>query len=482
MKGCVKMSSKRTLKEIADINTDFAQWYTDVVTKAELIDYSSVKGMMIFRPYGFAIWELIQKELDVRIKQSGHQNVYMPLLIPERLLQIEKDHVEGFAPEVAWVTQVGDDALNERLCIRPTSEALFCEHFSKIVKSYQDLPLKYNQWCSVLRWEKATRPFLRNTEFLWQEGHTVHATELEAEQEALQMIEMYQQFCKEMLAIPVVLGRKTEKEKFAGAKATYTIESLMHDGKALQTATSHNLSDNFAKVFNIQFLNDKGTLEYGHQTSWGITTRLIGALIMVHGDESGLIIPPKIAPVQVMVVPIAQNKEGVVEKANALKQQLSEFARVDIDIRDKTPGWKFSEHEMRGVPLRLEVGPRDIEQEQVVLVRRDTKEKQIVPMDQLDEVIPALLETIQTEMYEKALQHNNEHTYDATTYDEMTTLAQTKPGFIKAHWCGSEECEQQLRDETGLISRCIVEESDHEEHCVRCQQKAKHLVYWGKAY
>ncbi|MEH7515877.1 proline--tRNA ligase, partial [Gottfriedia acidiceleris] len=381
------MTTKKFVEAITDMDVDFAQWYTDIVKKAELVDYSSVKGCMIIRPYGYALWENIQKELDFQFKQTDHENVYMPLFIPKSLLQKEADHVEGFAPEVAWVTHGGHDELAEPLAVRPTSETLFCEHFSKTVESYNDLPKLYNQWCSVVRWEKTTRPFLRTTEFLWQEGHTAHATAEEAQAETIQMLNVYANFLEDFLAIPVIKGQKTEKEKFAGAKATYTIESLMHDGKALQSGTSHNFGDGFAKAFDIQYTDKNSKRQYVHQTSWGMTTRVIGALIMVHGDNSGLVLPPKVAPTQVIVIPIAQHKEGVIEKATELKNRISKIARVKIDTSDKMPGWKFNEYEMKGIPVRVEIGPKDIEKNQAVLVRRDTREKTIVSLDALEENI-----------------------------------------------------------------------------------------------
>ena len=387
---------KKLVEAITDMEKDFAQWYTDVVKKADLTDYSQLKGCMIIRPYGYAIWELIQKQMDERFKQTGHENVYMPMFIPESLLQKEKDHVEGFAPEVAWVTHGGETELQERICVRPTSETLFCEHYSNIIQSYRDLPKLYNQWCSVVRWEKTTRPFLRTTEFLWQEGHTAHATAEEAQQETIKMLNVYADFCHDVLAIPVIKGEKTAKERFAGAKATYTIESLMHDGKALQSGTSHNFGDGFAKAFEIQYTDKNNQLQYVHQTSWGTTTRLIGAIIMVHGDNSGLVLPPKIAPTQVIMIPIAQHKEGVLQKAEQLKTILSNVCRVKLDDSDKSAGWKFSEYEMKGVPIRLEIGPKDIEKNQVVLARRDTGEKQIVSIDNLENTVKQLLEEIQS--------------------------------------------------------------------------------------
>lgn len=478
------MSKKKKFVEaITPMDEDFAKWYTDIVKKAELVDYASVKGCMIIRPYGYAIWENIQKYLDTKFKETGHENVYMPMFIPESLLQKEKDHVEGFAPEVAWVTQGGNDTLAERLCVRPTSETLFCDHYAKIIQSHNDLPKKYNQWCSVVRWEKTTRPFLRTTEFLWQEGHTAHATAEESAKETIDMLNVYANFCENVLAIPVIKGQKTEKEKFAGAKATYTIESLMHDGKALQSGTSHNFGDNFSKAFNIQYNDKNSQLQYVHQTSWGMTTRLIGAIIMVHGDDSGLKLPPRIAPLQVVIVPIAQHKEGVLDKACELRERISKVARVKVDSSDKMPGWKFNEYEMKGVPVRLEVGPKDIENNQVVLVRRDTREKIFVSMDELETKIPELLDEIHNSMLEHARTHRDEHTYTAKTLDEFKEIADTKPGFIKAMWCGDTACEEKLKEVAGVSSRCIPFEQEEITHkCICCGKEAKNMVYWGKAY
>ena len=478
------MSKKeKMVQEITSMQEDFAQWYTDVVKKAELIDYSSVRGCMIFRPYGYAIWENIQKELDQRFKATGHENVYMPMFIPENLLQKEKDHVEGFAPEVAWVTHGGEERLTERLCVRPTSETLFCEHYSNVIQSYRDLPKLYNQWCSVVRWEKTTRPFLRTLEFLWQEGHTAHATQEEAQEETIRMLNVYAEFCENVLAIPVVKGLKTEKEKFAGAMATYTIESLMHDGKALQSGTSHNFGDGFARAFDIQYTDKNNELQYVHQTSWGVTTRLIGAVIMVHGDDSGLVLPPALAPTQLVIIPIAQHKEGVLEKANELKEQLSQYARVKVDDTDKMPGWKFSEHEMKGVPLRLEVGPKDIEKQQVVLVRRDTREKFFIPMDELDTKIPALIQEMQRDLLNKAREHRDQHTYIARTLEEFEQIVEEKPGFIKAMWCGDVACENLIKENTGATARCIpFEQENLADTCVCCGKPSKEMVYWGRAY
>lgn len=474
---------KKFVEAITDMEADFPQWYTDVVKKADLTDYSTIKGCMILRPYGYAIWELLQQQMDQRFKETGHENVYMPMFIPESLLQKEKDHVEGFAPEVAWVTQGGENQLPERLCVRPTSETLFCEHYSHIIQSYRDLPKLYNQWCSVVRWEKTTRPFLRTTEFLWQEGHTAHATAEEAEEETIKMLNVYAEFCHNVLAIPVIKGEKTAKERFAGAKATYTIESLMHDGKALQSGTSHNFGDGFARAFNIQFTDKDNQLQYVHQTSWGTTTRLIGAIIMVHGDNSGLVLPPKIAPTQVIILPIAQHKEGVLEKAEELRARLSSVARVKLDASDKSAGWKFSEYEMKGVPIRLELGPKDIEKNQVVLVRRDNSEKIVVSMDNLEEKITSLLEDIQNNLLQRATERRDSKTYVARTMDEFEKILQETPGFIKAMWCGDQACEDAIKERTTATSRCIpFEQEIISDTCICCGKKAKHMVYWGKAY
>lgn len=474
---------KKLVEAITSREEDFAQWYTDIVKKADLVDYSSVRGCMIIRPYGYAIWELIQKQLDKRFKETGHVNVYMPLFIPESLLQKEKDHVEGFAPEVAWVTHGGNEELAERLCVRPTSETLFCEHYSNIIHSYRDLPKLYNQWCSVVRWEKTTRPFLRTLEFLWQEGHTAHATEEEAMEETIRMLNVYAEFCENVLAIPVIKGQKTEKEKFAGAKATFTIESLMHDGKALQTGTSHNFGDGFARAFNIRYTDKNNELKYVYQTSWGVTTRLIGALIMVHGDDDGLVLPPEVAPTQVIIIPVQQHKEGVLEKARELKNRLGKVLRVDLDDSDKMPGWKFSEYEMRGVPLRLELGPKDIQNNQCVVVRRDNREKIFVSLDNLEESIPQILATMQKELLIKAREDRDRKTYAAKTLDEFTEICNTTPGFIKAMWCGDRACEDLIKEKTSATARCIpFEQEKVSDTCVCCGKPAKHMVIWGKAY
>jgi prolyl-tRNA synthetase len=474
---------KKFVEAITSMEDDFAQWYTDVVKKAELVDYSTVRGCMIIRPYGYAIWELIQAQLDKMFKETGHENVYMPMFIPESLLQKEKDHVEGFAPEVAWVTHGGSDKLTERLCVRPTSEVLFCDHYANIVQSYKDLPKLYNQWCSVVRWEKTTRPFLRSLEFLWQEGHTIHATAEEAVAETVQMLNVYETMLQDYLAIPVVKGVKTEKEKFAGAHSTYTVESLMHDGKALQCATSHYFGDGFAKAFDIKFLDKDGQMKHVHQTSWGMTTRTIGAIIMVHGDNNGLVLPPAVAPTQLMIIPVAQHKEGVLEKANELKSRLSKIVRVKMDDSDKMPGWKFSEYEMKGVPLRLEIGPKDIEKNQAVLVRRDNREKIFVSLDELETKVPEILKDIQSSLLENARKRQNEKTTVAKTIEELNSNLERELGFVKAMWCGDRACEETVKEKAGASSRCMpLEQEIVGDTCVACGKPADKLVFWGKAY
>ncbi len=477
------MAKEKLVKEITSMDEDFAKWYTDVVIKAELIDYSSVRGCMIIRPYGYAIWENIQRILNEKFAETGHDNVYMPMFIPEGLLQKEKDHVEGFAPEVAWVTHGGAEKLEERLCVRPTSETLFCDHYKNIIHSYRDLPKLYNQWCSVVRWEKTTRPFLRSREFLWQEGHTIHATREEAEAETIRMLNVYADFAEEALAMPVVKGVKTEKERFAGAVDTYTIEALMHDGKALQSGTSHFFGDGFAKAFEIQFTDKDNEQKYPFQTSWGMTTRLIGAIIMTHGDDNGLVLPPAVAPTQLVIVPIASHKEGVVEKATDIEARLKKICRTKLDNTDRSPGWKFAEYEMKGVPLRLEIGPKDIENNQCVVVRRDNREKYFVSLDELETKIPELLEAVQKGLYEKALKRREEMTYTAATLEEIKDIADNKPGFIKSMWCGQRECEDKLKEFAGVTSRCIpFEQENLGEVCPCCGKPAKKMIYWGKAY
>ncbi|MCM1282970.1 MAG: proline--tRNA ligase [Muribaculaceae bacterium] len=475
---------KKLVEAITSMEEDFAQWYTDVVKKAELVGYSSVKGCMVIKPAGYAIWENIQRELDKRFKETGVQNVYLPMFIPESLLQKEKDHVEGFAPEVAWVTHGGGSPLTERICVRPTSETLFCDFYKNDIQSYRDLPKVYNQWCSVVRWEKETRPFLRSREFLWQEGHTAHATAEEAGERTIQMLNVYADFCEEFLAIPVVRGQKTEKEKFAGAVSTYTIEALMHDGKALQSGTSHNFGDGFAKAFEIQYTDKDNQLHYVHQTSWGLSTRIIGAIIMVHGDDSGLVLPPRVAPTQVMIVPVQMHKEGVAEKAGELEARLKKVCAVDLDDTDKSPGWKFAEQEMRGIPLRVELGPKDIGAGQCVVVRRDTGEKISVPLDIIEERIPALLEQMQQEMLERARAHRDAHIQDAHNYEELKEIAENKGGFIRGMWCGDQACEDKIKEELAVTSRCMpfYDKEKISETCVCCGREAHKLVYWGKAY
>ena len=452
---------KKLVQAITSMDEDFAQWYTDVCIKADLIGYTSVKGCMAIKPAGYALWENIQKDLDARFKATGVKNVYMPMLIPESLLNKESELVQGFAPEVAWVTSGGQEKLTERLCVRPTSETLFCDFYSRDIQSHRDLPRLYNQWCSVVRWEKTTRPFLRSREFLWQEGHTAHATAEEAEERTVQMLNIYADFLENSLAIPVIKGQKTEKEKFAGALHTYTVETLMHDGKALQSGTSHNFGDIFARAYDVTFTDKDNTVKYVYQTSWGMTTRVIGALIMVHGDNSGLVLPPHIAPTQVMVIPIRQDAESVLDKALSVKAALeSAGVRTDLDDSEKSPGWKFSEQEMRGIPIRVELGPKDIEKNQAVLVRRDTREKTIVSINELPSVVPQLLETIQKDMFLRAKTHRDSHTYDAHNYEEFKEIVNNKPGFVRAMWCGDPACEEKIKADTTATSRCIPFEQE----------------------
>lgn len=474
---------KKMVSAITAMDEDFAKWYTDVVLKAELTDYTSVKGCLVIKPYGYAIWENIQKELDRRFKNTGVENVYMPMFIPESLLQKEKDHVEGFAPEVAWVTKGGLEPLQEKLCVRPTSETLFCDFYKNAVQSYRDLPKVYNQWCSVVRWEKTTRPFLRSREFLWQEGHTVHATAQEAEDRTVLMLNTYADFCEEILAIPVIKGKKTDKEKFAGAEATYTIEAMMHDGKALQSGTSHNFGDGFAKAFGIQYTDKDNQLHYVHQTSWGLSTRLIGAVIMVHGDDEGLVLPPRIAPTQIMIIPIRQDAEGVMDKAIEVKERLMKHFSVKLDDSEKSPGFKFAEQEMRGIPVRIELGPKDIENKTCVVVRRDTREKIVVNLDEIEEKMCEILETMQQDMYNKAKAHLDNSIYDAKNYDEFKKIIEEKPGFVRAMWCMDEACEMKIKEDTTATSRCMpFEQKEISDVCVCCGKKAKAMVIWGKAY
>lgn len=475
---------KNQVEQITDMDLDFAQWYTDVVKKAELIDYSGVKGLMILRPYGYAIWENIQRVLDGMFKEKGHENVAMPLLIPESLLQKEKDHVEGFAPEVAWVTHGGSEKLTERLCIRPTSETLFCEHWSHVVHSWRDLPMLYNQWCSVLRWEKTTRPFLRGREFHWQEGHTLHATAEEAIDETMQQLEVYADFCENWLAMPVIRGKKTKKEQFAGAVSTYTVECMMHDKKALQSGTSHYFGDGFAKAFDITFTDKNNQLAYPHQTSWGLSTRIIGGLIMTHGDNNGLVLPPKIAPTQVIVVPIAMHKEGVTDKAGELMSRLKAAGlRVKADFSDNSPGWKFSEYEMKGVPLRVEIGPKDIEKGQCIAVRRDNGEKIVVSLSELEERVKELLDAVQQGMFDNAKRNLDENTFKASSIEEIKDIIDTKGGFVLTKWCGDADCELKLKELAGVTSRCMPLEQDNKTAaCPACGKGSDTTVVWGVAY
>ncbi|MEG1633961.1 MAG: proline--tRNA ligase [Oscillospiraceae bacterium] len=478
------MAKEKKVEQITDMEVDFAQWFTDICTKAELVDYSGVKGLFILRPYGYAIWENIQSELDRRFKATGHENVSMPLLIPESLLQKEKDHVKGFAPECAWVTMGGSEELQERLCIRPTSETLFCDHWSHIVHSWRDLPCLYNQWCSVLRWEKTTRPFLRGREFLWQEGHTIHTTEQEAREETLRMLDVYAELCESYLAMPVIKGNKTDKEKFAGAVNTYTIECMMHDHKALQSGTSHYFGDGFTRAFDIAFTDKDNTLKYPHQTSWGMSTRIIGGIIMTHGDNNGLVLPPRIAPVQAVVIPIAMHKEGVADKAQELVARLKAAGlRVKGDFSDNSPGWKFAEWEMKGVPLRIEIGPKDIEAGKCVAARRDNGEKCDVSLAELETRIPELLDAVQLGMFDKAKKNLDEHTYTAKTTDEVCEALKNGGGFVKTMWCGDEACELAMKDKAGVSSRCIpFEQQRVGEVCPICGKPAKEMIIWGVAY
>ena len=474
---------KKLVEAITAQEVDFTQWYTDICLKAELVDYSSVKGFMVMRPYGYAIWENIQKDLDARFKATGHENVAMPMLITESLLKKEGELVEGFAPEVAWVTSGGSNPLEERLCVRPTSETLFSDHFAHVLHSWRDLPMKYNQWCSVVRWEKTTRPFLRSREFWWQEGHTIHETAAEAEAETQQQLNCYADVCEQDLAIPVVKGRKTDKEKFAGAEATYTIEAMMKDGKALQSSTSHYFGDKFSKAYDVTFAGRDNKLQHPYQTSWGSSTRLIGAIIMTHGDDEGLILPPAIAPFQVVIVPIAAHKPGVSEKAEELAARISKFARVKLDNSDNSPGWKFSQWEMKGVPLRLEIGPKDMEKNQCVLVRRDTREKVFVSLDELETAIPAQLEALAKNIYQRALENREARTFAAHNWEEVKELAAGTTGFIKAMWCGDLACEEKMKAEADLSSRCMpFEQEQLSDVCPCCGKPAKKMVVWGKAY
>jgi len=477
-------NEKDFVKEVTNIEEDFAKWYTDIVLKADLADYTDTKGCIAIKPYGYAIWENIQKYTDDKFKKVGVKNVYLPVLIPESLLQKEKDHVEGFAPEVAWVTIGGQEKLEEKLCIRPTSETMFSNLYSKWLKSWRDLPMVYNQWCNVLRWEKETRPFLRSREFLWQEGHTIHETESEAKERTLQMLNVYGDVIENLLAIPVLKGRKTPKEQFAGAEATYTVETLMHDGRALQAGTSHYFGQNFTKPFDITFQNREGKQEYPYQTSWGISTRLIGAVIMAHGDNRGLKLPPKVAPIQAVIVPVAMHKEGVKEKAQELYASLKENYRMEIDVREQvSPGFKFNDWELRGVPVRIELGPRDIEAGKCVVVRRDTLEKIEVELNELHTKLQEILDEIQKNMFEECKQRVINKTTTATNLEEFVKNINENQGYVKTMWCGDEECENKIKELTGAHSRCIpFEQEPISDTCVCCGKKADKMVVWGRQY
>ncbi len=470
-------------KSITPRDVDFAQWYTDVCKKAELMDYSNVKGFIIYRPYGYAIWEQIQAYLDKRFKETGHENVYMPLVISTELFNKEKEHVEGFAPETLVATRGGKDELQDPLIIRPTSECVFTDHYKHIISSYRDLPKLYNQWCSVVRWEKTTRPFLRGAEFLWQEGHTMHRTEEEARAEVLKMLDIYDECGKDLLAIPFVKGKKTEKEKFAGAVDTFSIEALMHDGKALQSGTTHYFGDGFSKAFGVQYLDSDGKIKNPHQTSWGVSTRLIGAIIMVHGDDNGLVLPPFVAPIQVVIVPIQMQKDGVLDAANKIKNDLNSLnIRVKIDDSDKTPGWKFAEYELKGVPLRIEVGPRDLANGKVTICRRIDGVKEVYDINKLNEVVPNLLKEIHETMYKKALDNLSANIKEAHSLEEIEAIV-SKGGYAKVMWCGEEECENKVKELYQATSRCMpFAQIPIDDHCAICGKKAKYVVLFAKAY
>ena len=478
------MDNKEFVKDLTKMEEDFSQWYTDIVLKSELVDYAPMKGFMVIRPYGYAIWENIQSILDKKFKELGHKNAYFPLLIPESMLNKEKEHVEGFAPEVAWVTHGGENELQERLCVRPTSETIICTMYSKWVKSYRDLPILYNQWANVVRWEKTTRPFLRTSEFLWQEGHTLHETKEEALEETLTMHKVYADFCKDYLAIPVIMGQKSEKEKFAGAESTFTIEAMMHDGKALQSGTSHYLGDHFAKAFDIKYQSKEGKMEYCHQTSWGMTTRLIGGIIMVHGDDRGLKLPPNIAPTQVVIVPIAQQKEGVLEKVEELKTRIASKFSVETDTREEvSPGYKFNYWELRGVPVRVEIGPKDIEKGECIVFRRDTLEKEVVSLDNLEEKLETLMVDIQANMLEMARANLEKRTFVAHDFEEYKKLFEENEGFAKVMWCGDRACEDKMKETNATTIRCIPFEEDKFQHtCSICGKEAKNMVYAARQY
>ncbi len=474
------------VQDITPMDEDFSRWYTDVVKRAELMDYSDVRGCMVIRPYGYGIWELIQKEMDARFKETGHKNAYFPMFIPENLLKKEAEHVEGFAPEVAWVTKGGNEMLAEPLVVRPTSETIICSMYARWVQSYRDLPMLLNQWCNVVRWEKSTRPFLRTSEFLWQEGHTVHASYEEAQEETMRMLEVYREFAYNVLAIPVLTGQKTEKEKFAGAQDTYTMEAIMHDGQALQMGTSHNLGQHFAKVFDIQFLDKDGQRKYAWQTSWGTSTRMIGGLIMVHGDDRGLKLPPRVAPVQAIIVPIAMHKEGVLDKAGEVLAQLQAAGiRAEMDTREQSPGWKFNEWEMRGVPLRIEIGPKDIEKGQAMFARRDTHEKTAVSLENIAQSVKEMLDNIHDTMLEMAREHRDAHIFHAETFDQVREAVDKKKGFALAPWCGDRACEEHVKAECGITTRCMpfeLQDQAEGKVCACCGKPAKKMIYWARAY
>ena len=470
------------VKDITGRDIDFAKWYTDVVTKAQLVDYSSVKGSMIICPYGYAIWENMQKVLDKMFKETGHENVQMPMFIPESLFNIEKEHVEGFAPEVAWVTYGGKEKLDERICVRPTSEVLFCDYYKKIIKSYRDLPKLYNQWCTIVRWEKTTRPFLRSREILWQEGHTMHATAMEAQEETLKMLHIYEDFQRKYLGIPVIVGKKTEKEKFSGAIATYSLEAMMYDGVALQNGTSHYFGDGFAKAFGITYLDKNNKLVTPFQTSWGVTTRMIGSLIMVHGDDRGLVLPPNIAPIKAVIIPIGDSEDVKKVTGDIVEQLKLKNISYKVDDSNKTPGFKFAEAEVKGYPVRIEIGPRDLENSEITVVRRDTLEKIKYNINNVVEELENLFMNIQNNMYDKALKRRDSMIYEAETYQEFTKIANSKPGFIKTNWCGDEACENKIKDDFSMKSRCLIEDEKVGDKCVCCGKKANYRLYFGRQY
>ena len=475
---------QRNVEAITPMEEDFAKWYTDICLKAELVDYSSVKGFTILRPYGYAIWENIQKLVDAELKRTNHVNVAMPVLIPENLLKKEGELVEGFAPEAAWVTMGGSEKLEERMALRPTSETMFCDHWSHVLHSYRELPMLYNQWCSVVRWEKTTRPFLRTREFWWQEGHTIHETAEEAIAETEMILNIYADLCRDKLAMPVVRGRKTDKEKFAGAEATYTIESMMKDRKALQAGTSHYFGDKFSRAYDVTFTGRDNTLQYPFQTSWAVTTRLVGAIIMTHGDNHGLVLPPAIAPIQVAVIPVAQHKPGVLDAAAAIRDRLTAAGlRVKMDDSDQSPGWKFAEYEMKGVPVRVEIGPRDMEKEQCCIARRDTGEKTFVPLADLESAVQATLQAVRDNLYDLAAKNLEDNTFDMTSWEEVRDMAQGRGGFARTKWCGKLECELAMKEKAGVSSRCMpLKQSGTVGKCPVCGEECTTDIYWGVAY